>query len=50
MKARTNTRHALVERKAMMRFVSLSIAAALLLTAAVVAACNTGSTLYITGV
>jgi hypothetical protein len=40
----------LVERKTMMRFISLSIAAGLLLTAAVIAACNTGSALYISGV
>jgi hypothetical protein len=40
----------LVERKAMTRFISLSIAAGLLLTAAVLAACNTGSALYISSI
>jgi hypothetical protein len=40
----------LVERKAMVRFLSLTIAAGLLLTAAVVATCNVGSALYISGV
>jgi len=47
MKARITRAEPAVERTAMIRFISLGIAAGLLLTAAVLAACNSGSALYI---
>ena len=47
MKARRTCAEQLVERKIMIRVISLGIAAGLLVTAAVLAACNSGSALYI---
>lgn len=48
MKARNTRAVQLVERRVMIKFVSLGIAAGLLVTAAVLAACNSNSGLYIT--